>query len=341
MIPKISVLIPLYNRKHYVADTVDSVLRQTFQDFEIIIRDDCSTDGSYDFVAEKYSEQISSGRVKLLRNKMNLGEGGTVNNLFRDAIGKYLTILHSDDMYFPHALETLFVEAEKYQADVVHSSVFLNTAPDGIIEEGTTLYPTCWEKNPPKETEVYRLNPSERFQMWGQRIIFHDAQYNIYNRKFILDNEIIFDTFDCEHLFFALQWIMQAKCFVRIQGMFYVRRDAPDSGTNATIPAAKFEKCISNKIEMSFFMDKFLDRIDFFRENPEAKFFAVANVLKGRDWFDFERRGIYRNGVTPEMHDIVEKVFKKYFGYGYFYPMFLFQWLHVLPFNKSLEVVKN
>ena len=67
--PKISVLIPLYNRKHYIAQCLDSVLNQTFQDYEIIVRDDGSTDGSADFVAEKYSAEISSGKIKLSRNK--------------------------------------------------------------------------------------------------------------------------------------------------------------------------------------------------------------------------------------------------------------------------------
>ncbi len=97
--PKISVLIPLYNRKHYIEDCIDSVLNQTFKDFEIIIRDDVSTDGVFDFVKERYAAEISAGKIKLFRNEKNISEAFNVSRLLRDATGKYLTILHNDDLY--------------------------------------------------------------------------------------------------------------------------------------------------------------------------------------------------------------------------------------------------
>ena len=70
--PKISVLIPLYNRKQYAADCINSVLNQTFTDFEIIIRDDCSSDGVFEFVQENFSDR----RIKLFRNKKKSRRSG-------------------------------------------------------------------------------------------------------------------------------------------------------------------------------------------------------------------------------------------------------------------------
>ena len=128
MAVKISVLIPLYNRMRYIKECIDSALNQTFQDYEIIIRDNCSTDGSFEFVQENFSQQISEGKIKLFRNEKNIGEGGSVNRLFNDATGKYFTILHSDDAYLPHALKHLYEVAEKTSADVVHGSFFFNAA---------------------------------------------------------------------------------------------------------------------------------------------------------------------------------------------------------------------
>ena len=122
--PKISVLIPMYNRKHYIEDCINSVLNQTFQDFEIIIRDNCSTDGSFEFVAEKYSQQISSGKIKLIRNERNLGLLISSNHLMFDAQGKYITFLHSDDLLVIDALQHLYEIAETTNANVVHECYF-------------------------------------------------------------------------------------------------------------------------------------------------------------------------------------------------------------------------
>ena len=197
--PKISVLIPLYNRKHYIAQAVDSVLNQTFTDWELIIRDDGSTDGSAEFVEERYAEQIASGKIKLRRNEENLGEFPTDNELIREATGKYLMILHSDDMYLPHALEHMYSVAEQYQADVVHSQTRLTTDVDGVIEDGTKL--TISHNNslkcPYADTRANKIilmtdDLTARFNEWLNKETFIDAPYNIFRRAFILDNDLLF-----------------------------------------------------------------------------------------------------------------------------------------------------
>ena len=105
---KISVLIPLYNRRQYAEDCINSALNQDFQDYEIVIRDDASTDGVFEFVKNRYAKEISAGKIKLFRNGKNLGEAFTIKLLLRDATGKYLTILHNDDMYLPQTLKHLY-----------------------------------------------------------------------------------------------------------------------------------------------------------------------------------------------------------------------------------------
>ena len=151
---KISVLIPMYNRKIYIEDRINSVLKQTFSDYEIVIRDDASTDGVFEFVKNHYDKEISRGKIILLRNEKNLGELKTLSKLLFDAKGKYITILHNDDLYLPNALKTLYETAEKFSADVVHCTNFLTSAPDGVIKNGTRLKRISKDRNNVSEVKI-------------------------------------------------------------------------------------------------------------------------------------------------------------------------------------------
>jgi glycosyltransferase involved in cell wall biosynthesis len=97
--PKVSVIIPTYNRADFLAETVDSVLNQTYGDFEIIIVDDGSTDNTYQ-VAQTFTDP----RIKYIRQE-NQGLSGARNSGIRCAEAEYLAFLDSDDILFPHKLE--------------------------------------------------------------------------------------------------------------------------------------------------------------------------------------------------------------------------------------------
>lgn len=339
-VPKISVLIPLYNRKHYIADCINSVLAQTFQDFEIIIRDDGSIDSSYDFVAKTFAKEIDIGKIKLRRNKRNLGEFHTDNILLKEATGKYITILHSDDMYMPHALAHLYKVAEQTNADVVHASYFLNSPKDGIINTDTKLTLTCWDNNPAKNITLVPNDPMLRFNEWIDGGTFIDTQYNILRRQFILDNELFFHEGQGNR-FYALWWIMLAKVFVKTPVYFYIRRDAPDSTTNTRGSGNKIEKFIASKIELSRLMNKMFDKVAAIRNNPTLQYMAKAHLIAVLDNYDIGRWGFYKDGITPEINAAVENAFRKYFGDDYFYPMLLFNQAHVIPYGKSVVNIKN
>ena len=151
-----------------------------------------------------------------------------------------------------------------------------------------------------------------------------------------MDNEIIFDELDCEHLFWSLQWIVQAKCIVRTPNLFYIRRNTPDNQTNSRVSWQGFEKLIAHKFELSHFYNRNLDKINFFHDNEFAKALAIWKILRTREVFDFEwRNQIYKNGITPEIFKATENAFKKYYGENYFYPMFMFNWAHSETYKES------
>lgn len=98
--PRVSVLIPMYNREKVIAETIASVLGQTFSDFELLVCDDCSTDGSVGIVLS-----FDDPRITLLRNDRNLGSSATRNRLISHASGEYCALLDSDDIALPWRLE--------------------------------------------------------------------------------------------------------------------------------------------------------------------------------------------------------------------------------------------
>jgi len=98
--PYVTVTIPMYNNARFIGETIESVLSQSFTDFELLIYDDHSTDGSYDIAAS-----LSDSRIKLFRNSENLGPEGNWNRAISKVRGKYVKLVCGDDILFPNCLE--------------------------------------------------------------------------------------------------------------------------------------------------------------------------------------------------------------------------------------------
>ena len=96
--PCISVIIPTYNRAHFVREAIDSVLGQTYQDFEIIVVDDGSTDDTKTVLA------LYGNRIRYLHQK-HRGRSEARNTALKSAAGKFVAFLDSDDIWLPRKLE--------------------------------------------------------------------------------------------------------------------------------------------------------------------------------------------------------------------------------------------
>ncbi|HBY58158.1 MAG TPA: hypothetical protein DEG96_09960 [Candidatus Atribacteria bacterium] len=116
--PKISICIPTYNRAKFIREAIDSVLKQTFRDFELIVVDNCSTDNTQEIV-----KAFDDGRLRYVCNERNLGVIGNYNKCISLARGDYICIIHSDDMLLPRFLEVQSAILDK-NSDVglVHSN---------------------------------------------------------------------------------------------------------------------------------------------------------------------------------------------------------------------------
>ena len=98
---KVSIIMPSYNTAKYIDETINSVLKQTYTDWELIIVDDCSTDET-DAIVSKY---LTDERIKYLKNEVNSGAAITRNRALREATGKWIAFLDSDDLWQPEKLE--------------------------------------------------------------------------------------------------------------------------------------------------------------------------------------------------------------------------------------------
>lgn len=97
--PKVSVVIPVYNRERYIGQAIDSILGQSFRDFELIVVDDGSSDGTPAVV-----ERCGDPRIRLVRHETNQGIPQTRNRGLREARGEYVAWLDSDDVALPQRL---------------------------------------------------------------------------------------------------------------------------------------------------------------------------------------------------------------------------------------------
>ena len=98
---KISVIIPTFNRVSLLGRAIDSVLKQSLRDFELLVVDDGSTDGTQDFIQEKY---IQESRLKYFKIS-HRGVSGARNFGIRKSLGNWIALLDSDDEWLPHRLE--------------------------------------------------------------------------------------------------------------------------------------------------------------------------------------------------------------------------------------------
>ena len=98
--PKVSVIIPVYNGEKYLQKAIDSILNQTFTDFEIIIVNDASIDGTADIL-----DSLNDPRIHIITHKNNSGPSESRNDAIRNSSGKYIAIMDSDDLSVPQRLE--------------------------------------------------------------------------------------------------------------------------------------------------------------------------------------------------------------------------------------------
>ena len=130
--PEISLIMSVYNGEDYLNEAIDSVLNQTFKEFELIIINDCSTDKTPE-ILKSFEEKDE--RVKVHTNEVNLRLPSSLNKAISFAKGKYIARMDADDICLPERLEKQYKFMEKNQ-NVALSSCRFMTLKNGVISSG-------------------------------------------------------------------------------------------------------------------------------------------------------------------------------------------------------------
>ena len=134
---KVSIGVPVYNVEAYLRECLDSIMNQTFKDFEVIMVDDGSTDNSFDICQEYVARDK---RFKLIHQE-NKGNGGSRNTCLKYMNGEFITWIDSDDVIKPNYLEKLLQVQKETDAQIINCMFYY--IKDGIeyYFDNTSIYP--------------------------------------------------------------------------------------------------------------------------------------------------------------------------------------------------------
>lgn len=224
--PEISVIVPVYKAEAYLRSCVDSILSQTFSDFEVILVDDGSPDGS-GAICEEYA--AVDPRVSVIHQE-NRGQAAARNHALTRAKGQWLCFVDSDDVIHPQMLELLYWAAEESGAPV--SMCQMLEAP----ELPEAFFQTCsggYERLDMDEDTLVILHDTEEYPAWvacakliRRELVEH---YPFREGRVYEDNEAV------------CHWLLEGKVLARMGHMLYFYRTNPDSTTKSSFSLKKLD----------------------------------------------------------------------------------------------------
>lgn len=218
----ISIIVPVYNVELYIEDCLQSALCQNFKDYEIICVDDASTDDSSQ-ILQKYA--ASNSKIKIFTHSQNRGLSVARNTGLKNAQGKYIMFLDSDDMIAPNACAELFYAAEKNQVDIVYYDMVCKN------EEGHEMGIVSNNQNYEYD-KVY--SGKELFCVFVEsHLLKFEAWRQFIRRDFLKDQQIEFyEGILHEDELFSFLCAMNAHKVIDINKEYYIYRKRPGSITS-------------------------------------------------------------------------------------------------------------
>ncbi len=302
--PKVSVIIPVYNAEKYLRQCLDSVLGQSLRDIEVICVDDFSTDGSRDILSEYATED---SRVTYFVNEKNLHAGPCRNKGLSASRGEYVLFLDGDDWVSDKALEKLYTAAIRHKADVIRCRAVDYNNQAGTysisLHNGLKRVPFFLWDRPLNFREIYWLLPKMCVAPWG----------GLCRRQFLVENDILFNDLVCvnDRSFYWESVIKADRIVLSKERLVYYRTNMSSSLVGSRIKnfdchfrsyelVEKHAKSLPIRIQRAIFNAELLDMANWLEQARETEYEETL-LKKTRIFIGAIDTKLWRKGVkeTP------------------------------------------
>ena len=289
--PKISVLVPVYNVEKYLKECIDSILNQTLKDIEII----CINDGSTDSSLEILNDYAKNDSRIIVINKSNSGYGHSMNMGLNAATGEYVGIIESDDFADKNMFSDLYKLAKDNDADIVKGDWYNYWSKNNFARKNNRISSAKAFKltNSKLDKSLLRINPS----VWSA--IYKREFLNKYNIRFLETPGASYQDLAFSFKIFALA----ERVILTDKAYLYYRQD----NMNSSVKSKTKIYCVCDEYEE---IDKFLE------EYPQLKFeFKVQEEINRYNGYVSSVLRI-DDSVKPEFVKVFSDHFKEEYNTG-------------------------
>ena len=324
--PEISVIVPVYNVEKYIADCIESILAQTFSDFELILIDDGSTDNSGK-ICNEYAEKDS--RIKVLQQK-NQGQAAARNYGVSVARGKWVHFVDGDDLIHPLVLQRLY-SAIRYNNVKISmcGAVESENVPETFFEISESEF-KFYEVNENYLKEIFSNIPYRYWVVFGKLIDIDIVRRNPFTcGRVYEDNAVVF------------QWLYEAHEIVDTDEKLYFYRINYRGTTKGPVSHKKLDFLWALTVQVSFYK-----KIRYFRmvEVVSECYMVVAasiynqicNALNDKKLLNIIRWKIFKFYLKNRKYIKLQRE-QRQFIFGVFHSRLIKIWWYIEAMNKVVK----
>lgn len=292
--PLVSVIVITYNSAKYVVETLDSIKNQSYNNFELIITDDCSTDETI-ATCQKWirNNENLNFRVQLIMNKINSGISGNINKGLQNTNGKWVKIIAGDDILLPNCLLANVDHVRFYKANIIFSEpIYINELSEIIVETNNV-------KEDVKINDFYLMDAEQQYL----HLLTRDKPMNpptLFFNNEILDQLGGFDeNFKIEDFPFYLNitklgykifFFPEKTVKYRTYASSFSQKFKNNQGGISGLEIYKVEEVIKSHITWNLFFKHPLIVLDFFNRIVYIKLLVLTgNTVHSKKLFSFVR----------------------------------------------------